>query len=109
MEHEAAHDRDPFGKKIGVLAAVIGVFLVVVTIESHRAHTQAVIVRTEANDQWAFYQAKSLKRHTLEVGRPSVTPKKSNGMGRRPGKSRTKPTKKRRKPPLWKSRRCGSI
>ena len=69
ITHEAAHDRDPFGKKIGVLAAVIGVFLVVVTIESHRAHTQAVIVRTEANDQWAFYQAKSLKRHTLEVGR----------------------------------------
>ena len=69
ITHEAAHDPDPLGKKIGVLAAVIGVFLVVVTIESHRAHTRAVIVRTEANDQWAFYQAKSLKRHTLEVGR----------------------------------------
>ncbi len=73
MEHEIHHheggqEADPMGQKVGVLAAVIGAFLVVVTIQSHRSHTEAVIRRTEANDQWSFYQSKKLKSHTLELG-----------------------------------------
>lgn len=52
-----------------MLAALIAVVLAVVTIQSHRAHTQAVIVRTEANDQWSFYQSKKVKGHLLELGR----------------------------------------
>jgi hypothetical protein len=39
----------------------------VVTISSHRAHTQAVIHRTESNDQWAFYQAKKIRESTNDV------------------------------------------
>jgi hypothetical protein len=66
--HEGEHPPDRAGQRIGVLAAVIAVLLGVVTIQSHRTHTQAVIVRTEANDQWSFYQAKKLKGHTLELG-----------------------------------------
>lgn len=57
------------GQRVGVLAAFIAVFLAVVTIQSHRSHTQAVIVRTEANDQWSFYQSKKIKGHLLELGR----------------------------------------
>ena len=66
QEHETEHD--PTGKKVGVLAAVLAVCLALVTIESHRAHTEGIILKTEANDQWSFYQAKSIKAHTLEVG-----------------------------------------
>jgi hypothetical protein len=39
----------------------------VVTIASHRSHTQAVIHRTESNDQWAFYQAKKIRENTSDV------------------------------------------
>jgi len=53
---------------MGVLAAVIAVLLAVVTILSHRALTYAVVFKDEASDQWAFYQAKSIKSHTLAVG-----------------------------------------
>jgi hypothetical protein len=60
--------RDPLGQKVGVLAAVLAVFLAVVTIMSHRAHTAAVVQRTEANDQWSFYQSKRIKFHSLELG-----------------------------------------
>jgi hypothetical protein len=74
MEHEIPHEEgghtpDPAGQRVGVLAAVISVFLVVVTIQAQRAQTEAVIIRSEANDQWSFYQAKKLKSHTLELGR----------------------------------------
>jgi hypothetical protein len=65
-EHE--HSNDEFGRRVGVIVGVIGIVLAVVTISSHRAHTAAVISRTEANDQWAFYQAKKLREHLAEVG-----------------------------------------
>jgi Domain of unknown function (DUF4337) len=62
------HSADEFGRRVGVGVGVIGIVLAVVTIGSHRAHTAAVITRTEANDQWAFYQAKKLREHLLDVG-----------------------------------------
>ena len=62
------HPEDRFGRRVGVAVGIIGIILAVVTIASHRAHTAAVIVRTEANDQWAFYQAKKLREHLVEVG-----------------------------------------
>src|SRR5438552_2831232 len=61
-------ESDPAGKRVGIQAAILAVFLAVVTIASHRAHTTAVIVRTEANDQWSFYQSKRMKLHSLELG-----------------------------------------
>ena len=64
-EHDHAHD--PFGQRVGVGIGVIGIILAVVTIGSHRAHTATVIHKTEANDQWAFYQAKNIRRHTDEL------------------------------------------
>jgi len=59
---------DPFGKKIGILASVLAVFLAVVTIVSHRAHTDAVLFKSTANDKWAYYQSKRIKFHSLELG-----------------------------------------
>ncbi|MCU1334651.1 MAG: hypothetical protein JWO19_232 [Bryobacterales bacterium] len=59
---------DPVGQKVGVLAAVLAVALAVVSIASHRAHTMAVVEKTEANDQWSFYQSKRIKFHSLELG-----------------------------------------
>ena len=69
-EHEGA--ADPTGKKVGVLAAVLAVFLAVATIESHRAHTEGILLKTEANDQWNFYQAKRIKSHSLELGQDLI-------------------------------------
>jgi Domain of unknown function (DUF4337) len=66
--HTEVEGADSFGKKIGVLTAVIAVVLGVVTIISHRAHTDAVLLKSQANDKWSFYQAKKIKFHSLELG-----------------------------------------
>ena len=62
IHHETGHEHDSFGQTIGIIAAIIGVLLAFDTIASHRAHTQAVERKTEANDEWAYYQSKSIKR-----------------------------------------------
>lgn len=62
------HSDDEFGRSVGVMVGVIGIILAVVTISSHRAHTAAVIARTEANDQWSFFQSKKLRQHLAEIG-----------------------------------------
>ncbi len=66
--HAEAEGGDPFGKKIGVVTALIAVLLGIVTIISHRAHTDAVLFKSQANDKWSFYQAKRIKFHSLELG-----------------------------------------
>jgi hypothetical protein len=71
--HIESAENDPEGKRVGALAAVIAVVLAIVTILSHRAHTDAVVLKTEANDQWTFYQAKSLKGHSVGIGRDLLT------------------------------------
>jgi hypothetical protein len=67
IHHEVEH-ADPLGKKVGVLAAILAVLLAIVTIVSHRSHTDAVLLKSEANDKWSYYQSKRIKFHSLELG-----------------------------------------
>jgi hypothetical protein len=39
----------------------------VVTIAGHRAHTEAVLLQIQANDQWGYYQAKKVREHAAET------------------------------------------
>lgn len=66
-EHEGG-EHDGFGQKIGILTSVIAVLLAIVTIVSHRAHTEGVLVKADANDKWAYYQSKRIKLHNVELG-----------------------------------------
>ena len=67
IEVTPEHAADPRTRRVGILVGVVGIFLSIVTINSHRAHTQAVIHRTEANDQWAYYQAKKIRESANDV------------------------------------------
>ena len=41
--------------------------LSVFTIASHRSHTHSVIHRTEANDEWSYYQAKKTRESSSDI------------------------------------------
>jgi len=73
VEIPHAHQVDSLGKRVGVLVAALGVLLSVLTIASHREHTRAVVLRTEANDQWSFYQAKKIREYQADVGSTLLT------------------------------------
>jgi hypothetical protein len=65
--HGHGHEIDDFGRAVGVMVGVIGIVLALATISAHRAHSAAIITRTEANDEWSFYQAKKGREHLNDV------------------------------------------
>jgi Domain of unknown function (DUF4337) len=73
LELKPEHADDPNTRRVGILVGVVGILLSVVTIASHRAHTDAVIHRTESNDQWGYYQAKKIRENTEEVALSLMT------------------------------------
>jgi hypothetical protein len=73
LEVTPEHAADPNTRRVGILVGIVGILLSVVTIASHRAHTDAVIHRTEANDQWSYYQAKKIRENTEEVALSLLT------------------------------------
>ena len=66
IHHET--ETDPMGRKIGVQASIIAVVLAIVTIVSHRTHTDAVLLKAAGNDTWQRYQSTRVKLHSLELG-----------------------------------------
>ena len=68
IHSEHVHSADAFGQRVSIMVGIIGILLSIVTILSHREHTAAVVHKTEANDQWAFYQAKKIREHNAEIG-----------------------------------------
>ncbi|HMD73554.1 MAG TPA: DUF4337 domain-containing protein [Steroidobacteraceae bacterium] len=67
LELKPHHTEDENTRRVGLAVGIVGILLSVATIASHRAHTNAVILRTEANDQWAYYQAKKIRESTSDV------------------------------------------
>jgi uncharacterized protein DUF4337 len=72
IHHESEHQQDPIGQRVGILAAVLAVLLAIVTIASHRTHTDAIISRSAANDNWQYYQSTRVKYHSLELGQDLI-------------------------------------
>jgi hypothetical protein len=48
---------------VSLTMAVLAVFVAVVSLLGHRAHTEEVVKRALASDQWAYYQAKNIREH----------------------------------------------
>jgi hypothetical protein len=67
IHQETEHEKDPFGQRVGVLAALLAVALAIVTIASHREHTAGIMHKSDANDEWTYYQATKIKQHGVEM------------------------------------------
>jgi hypothetical protein len=63
-EH-AQHDRSL--APVSLTMAVLAVVVATVSLLGHRSHTEEVILQNKATDQWAYYQAKNIRRHTEEL------------------------------------------
>jgi hypothetical protein len=52
---------------VTITMAILAVLVASVSLLGHRAHTEELLHQTEATDQWAYYQAKDIRRHTYEL------------------------------------------
>lgn len=73
--HHAQHaDHDPFTKHVAMTMTIVAALLAVVTLLSHRAHTETLRLTTlagvykgQASDEWNYYQAKNIRRHAYQT------------------------------------------
>jgi hypothetical protein len=64
---EEAHD--PFDKRVAGTMAIMAAALAVVSVMGHTATTEEIVDQARASDQWAYYQAKSIRRYESEIAR----------------------------------------
>jgi len=69
LQENAEHGREnPSLAPISVTMAILAVCVAVVSLLGHRAHTEELLFQNRASDQWAYYQAKNIRRHNYEMG-----------------------------------------
>lgn len=66
-EHAEHAKHDPTLAPVSLTMAVLAVLVAVVSLLGHRASTEEVVLQAKATDQWSFYQAKNIRRHTDEL------------------------------------------
>jgi len=52
---------------ISLAISILAVLVAMVTVLSHRSHTEAVLLQSRANDQWNEYQSRKLRAENLTV------------------------------------------
>lgn len=67
QEHAEHAKHDPTLAPVSLTMAVLAVLVAVVTLLGHRSHTEEVVLQAKSSDQWAYYQAKNIRRHEDEI------------------------------------------
>ena len=64
LHEHAEHARhDPSAAPVSLSMAVLAVVVASVSLLGHRTHTEEVVLQNRASDEWAYYQAKNIRRH----------------------------------------------
>src|SRR5579885_2849453 len=66
QEHAEHAKHNPALAPVSVTMAILAVLVAVVSLLGHRAHTEEVVLQARSSDQWAYYQAKNIRRHSDE-------------------------------------------
>jgi hypothetical protein len=68
LHEHAEHAREhPDLAPVTLTMAVLAVLVATVSLLGHRTHTEEIILQNKVTDEWAYYQAKNIRRHTDEL------------------------------------------
>src|ERR1700693_4346607 len=67
MENAEHGAQEPSFAPVTLTMCFLAVLVASVTLLGHRAHTEEVLLQTRAADQWAYYQAKEIRRRNYEL------------------------------------------
>ncbi|MGA7191234.1 MAG: DUF4337 domain-containing protein [Candidatus Acidiferrales bacterium] len=66
-ERAESAEHEPSLAPVTMTMAVLAVLVAAVTLLGHRTHTEEIILQTRSADQWAYYQAKEIRRRNYEL------------------------------------------
>lgn len=66
-ERAESAEHEPSLAPVTITMAVLAVLVAAITLLGHRAHTEEIILQTRSADQWAYYQAKEIRRRNYEL------------------------------------------
>jgi Domain of unknown function (DUF4337) len=68
LAEQAEHGaHEPGLAPVTITMAILAVFVAAVSLMGHRSHTEELLLQTKATDQWAYYQAKDIRRRSYEL------------------------------------------
>jgi hypothetical protein len=63
---EAHHEDHPLVLPVSITISIMAVLVAGATLLGHRAHTEELLLQSQATDQWAYYQAKNDRYHGMQ-------------------------------------------
>ena len=70
---------------VTITMAILAVLVATASLLGHRTHTEEIILQNKVTDQWGYYQAKNIRRHTDELFADLttvITAKDEEGIGK---------------------------
>jgi hypothetical protein len=67
LQENAEHGKEQSLAHVTVTMAILAVLVAAVSLMGHRSHTEELLLQTKATDQWAYYQAKDIRRRNYEL------------------------------------------
>jgi DNA repair exonuclease SbcCD ATPase subunit len=68
LKERVEEARTTFDRNVALTMAILAVLLATDSLFGHRAHTEELLEQAQASDQWAYYQAKTIRRAIYDVG-----------------------------------------
>ncbi len=72
------HAADPWDRRVAGTMAIIAAGIAVVTVLGQHLTAEQLLLQQRSSDQWAFYQAKSIRRFVSEATRDTLTQEKAD-------------------------------
>src|SRR5579862_2691453 len=69
LSEKSGEAKAPFDKKVAATMAIIAAALAIVSVLGQIFATEELLAQQKASDQWAYYQAKSIRRYESEITR----------------------------------------
>jgi hypothetical protein len=67
VEEHVHHAKEPFDKIVAGTMAAVAAVLAIVSVFGQHFNTEKLLKQQESSDEWAFYQAKNIRRYVADA------------------------------------------
>ncbi|MGA8025777.1 MAG: DUF4337 domain-containing protein [Bryobacteraceae bacterium] len=78
LEEQVHHAHDPFDKRVAATMAIMAALLAIVSVLGQHFNTEKILNQQLSSDQWAYYNAKDIRRYTADVAQATLAQMKAD-------------------------------